>query len=177
MHSGTHLLRYQILGSFFKDDESPNFNGNSNNKMIGFHVDQRHRFEREIEDYQIFAPMRHPRRIAKSFNSRKKLKARLPYTQKNLDKQWDILIDLDKKNPIYLHVDNDIRNKEVELISRAVEIELLPDWTACRRSGAVAGNHEVDLDDCPQAPQYQIDFYYETIERMKDLWINKENLR
>ena len=171
MHSGTHVLRYQVLNAHFQDDEDTCFfNGNSKNKMHGFHVDQAYRFQSKLEGNHILSPLRHPRRIAKSFKSRERAKSRMPYTEKNLYKQFDLMMDLDELYPIlYLHVDHEIRDSEVELMSWALVLPLEKNFEVCKRSGSVAGNHEVPLDECPEVPQHYIDFYYETIQRMREL--------
>lgn len=168
MHSGTHVLRYQILNAHFKDDEDTCFfNGNSKNKMHGFHVDQAHRFENYLENCKIFSPLRHPRRVAKSFKSRERRRSRMPYTQQNVYNQFDLMMMLDKKYDItYLHVDDAIRDKEVELIAWDLNLPLEKNFDVGRRSGSVAGNHDVPLDACPEVPDKYTEFYYETITRM-----------
>lgn len=169
-HSGTHVLRYQILRAHFEDGDECLFNGDSKNKMVKCHTDQLFRFSKEFENYPIFTSLRHPRRIAKSFEERhEKFGNRLNnYTWDNFHNHFRILIDLvDKKSPFYLHVDNDVRDKEVEVMREFLDLPIESNWEVCKRSGAVCGNHDIDIDQCPEVPQEYIDFYYETIERMK----------
>ena len=151
MHSGTRLLRNHILVG---------------HDVVGFHTYEMGRFEKELNNGVIFSPLRHPRRIAKSFKDRERANVKWPYSKENLDYQWDCMISIDKLNPIYLHIDNDIRDKEVILLSEEVGEELKVDWMPRQETGAQLNNHDIDLDQCPEAPQYQIDFYFETIERM-----------
>jgi hypothetical protein len=162
MHSGTRLLRNVIL-------EGQDF--------TGFHTYEMDKYRKELNEGLIISPLRHPRRIAKSFKDRERKNTKWPYAKIHLDNQWKLMVLIDKFNPLYLHVDDEIKNKEIELISDAVEKDLVSDWTVCSRSGEGLGNHDIDLDDCPEAPQYQIDFYYETIERMNNLWMRRENLK
>jgi len=171
MHSGTHVLRYQILRAHFEDGDECFFNGNSKNKMVKCHVDQLHRFSKEFESYPIFTSLRHPRRIAKSFEERRqKFNNNMNnYTWESFNNQFRILIDhVAKKDPFYLHVDNDVRDHEVELMKYFLGMPLEPNWDVCKRSGAVCGNHDIDLDQCPSVPLEYEDFYFNTIERMKN---------
>lgn len=170
MHSGTHLLRYQILGASFKDrTDGKFFNNGSGNEMIKFHVDQIPRFRRELDSYPVFAPLRHPRRVAQSFKMRADIRARVPYTRENFDHQWRMMIDeVDKRNPIYLHVDHSVRDYEVDLLRKATNLPLEKNFEVCRKSGAICGNHDVDLDDCPEVLAEFEDFYFNTIDRMKE---------
>lgn len=173
MHSGTHVLRYQILKAHFQEDDKDTcfFNGNSKNKMHGFHVDQAHRFESQLHNCKIFSPLRHPRRVARSFKSRERAKSRMPYIQQNVYNQFDIMSMLDKRfDIIYLHVDApEVRDLEVELMAWELNLPLEKNFEVCRRSGSVAGNHDIPLDNCPEVPDKYINFYYETIERMREL--------
>lgn len=171
-HSGTHVLRYQILNAYFEDgDQGCFFNGDSKNKMVKCHTDQIFRFEKELNTYPVFTSLRHPRRIAKSFEERhEKFGNRLNnYAKDNLHNHFHILMDLiDKKNPFYLHVDHEIRDQEVQNMADFLNLPLKSDWSVCKRSGAVCGNHDIDIEDCPKVPEVYEHFYHETIERMKN---------
>jgi hypothetical protein len=74
------------------------------------------------KDYYVVVPLRHPARVLES-NLRKGL-----YTDR-FNYQWNIFIDeIDKYKPTYIHVDKDIRYKEVEKISKDLDIELGNEW-------------------------------------------------
>lgn len=162
MHSGTHVVRYKILRAFFKDNEDCLFNGNSKNELTGFHVDQMYRFMDKMQGH-IVVPMRHPRRIAKSFQSRARMPARRPYNEENLYEQLTLLQEVDKYNPMYIHIDiPEVRDKQVQAVSEALGLDLEYNWEPSRESGAVAGNHDVRIEDCPQVPQIFIQHYYKT---------------
>ena len=175
MHSGTHVIRYQILRAYFQDGDTDHFfNGPAHqpwkNTLHGFHVDQAHRYQNQLDNLPVFAPLRHPRRIAKSFKSRERAKSRMPYTEQNLYKQFDLMMAMDELYDImYLHVDHEVRDLEVELMAWELKLPLEKNFEVCKRSGSVAGNHETPLEECPEVSQHYIDFYYETINRMRDL--------
>lgn len=173
MHSGTHVLRYQILKAFFQDgDTDCYFNGNSGNTMVKCHVDQLYRFQKELDTYPVFTSLRHPRRIAASFRQRRALfnNKMNNYTEESFHRQFRALIDeVAPKGPFYLHMDDDIKDKEVEVIGEFLDLPLKPNWEVSKRSGAVCGNHDIKLVDCPEVPQEYEDFYYDTIELMRKL--------
>lgn len=168
MHSGTHLLRYQILQAHFKDDEDTClFNGNSGNVMHKFHVDQWYDHRRELENFPVYAPLRHPRRIAASWMKRQGGRPRRPYTIGYLEEQLEIMQEvIDTYNPLYLHVDHPVRDIEVDLIGRSLWLPIKACWDVCKRSGSVTGLHNIPIKDCPQINKKYIDFYYETVERV-----------
>lgn len=178
MHSGTHLLRHVVLKAEGKNEQDlALFNGNSDNKMFTFHLTECERHKAELK-YPIFTSLRHPRRIAESFRRRAQhiTKPRYPYTQEYYDIQFRELIDrIAPLDPIYLHVDHDVRDKEVQLISDAVNLPLKADWSVNKASGSVAGTHDIDLDLCPEVNSEYIDFYYSTIERMEKLYERATN--
>jgi hypothetical protein len=74
---------------------------------------------------------------------------------------------ISKYNPMYLHVDHEIRDHEVDLISNAVGVDLPHDFSVGKRSGSRFNNHEIPLEDCPQVPAEYEDFYYQAIDKMK----------
>jgi hypothetical protein len=150
MHSGTRLLRNVIL----KDIE-----------VNGFHTYEMDKFTGEG---LVISPLRHPRRIAKSFKDRERKGVKWPYSKENLDYQWDCMLEIDKYNPFYVHIDHEIRDLEIDLISDKIGVKLEKNWTVSKESGAQLSNHDIDLDQCPEVPQYQVDFYFKTIERMKN---------
>jgi hypothetical protein len=166
MHSGTHVLRYKILRAFFKDNEDTClFNANSKHEMVGFHVDELYRFIEDM-DSQVIVPMRHPRRIAKSWKSRERIPARTPYCAENLYSQLEQLQDLDKYNPMYVHIDMpEIRDKQVQELGALLGLDLHYDWVPDRESGSVAGNWDIEIEQCPEVPQKYIDWYYETARK------------
>jgi hypothetical protein len=164
MHSGTHVVRYKILRAFFKDNEDTClFNANTKNEMIGFHVDQAYRFQRELQEGFVVIPMRHPRRIAKSWRSRERTPARRPYNTDNLYSQLDQLIELHKYDPFYIHIDvPEIREQQVQELGELLNLDLFYDFVPDRESGSIAGNWNVDLDNCPEVPDKYIQHYENT---------------
>jgi hypothetical protein len=163
MHSGTHVLRYKILRAFFKDNEDTClFNANTKNELVWFHVDQEHRHV-ECQDSIVVIPMRHPRRIAKSWKSRERTPARRPYNEENLYSQLSQQMDLDKYNPLYVHIDMpEIRDKQVQELSELLGLDLHYDWVPDRVSGSIAGNWDAKIEQCPEVPGVYIEWYYKT---------------
>ena len=163
MHSGSRVLRYQILKAHEKngDEDDCLFNGNSGRKMIDFHTTETDRFTNEIANYPIFTSLRHPRRIMASFDLRASYKTtpRYPYDETTYNQMFRALIDdIAPRDPIYLHVDHPVRDKEVEVIREATGLPIEADWS-------VKDGHtdKLAIGDCPPVLQEYIDFYYGTM--------------
>ena len=172
MHSGTHLLRYVVLRArgktepelaWYDDWEDTKY---GTPRMRTFHLTECKDNQQYIANLQVFTSLRHPRRIRESFRRRQDVgnHARYPYNQETFDWQWREMIDnISKHDPIYLHVDDEVRDKEVALIAKAIDKPCVADWAVGKESGSVTGTHDIAIDDCPEVPQEYIDFYFDTI--------------
>lgn len=150
MHSGSRILRYRVLEDFDK---------------LEFHLTECKRFKDELNIFQIFTSLRHPARIRESFARREALrrKSRYPYNQEYFDLQWREMIDnISKRDPFYLHVDDDCRDAEVGLMEDYFKKELPRNWEFVEDT-STAGTHDLPIEDCPEVPQEYIDFYYSTM--------------
>jgi len=153
MHSGTHVLRYRVLKPFMDD-------------MVKFHLTECDRFKRELDELPIFTSLRHPRRIMESYRRRAELKrkTRYPHDRATLDWQFRELIDnISKRSPLYLHVDDECKHIEVDVMEEFLGRPLGRDFSVSLETNARCGTHDVDIDDCPEVPQEYIDFYYGTM--------------
>lgn len=150
MHSGSRILRYRVLEDIEK---------------IEFHLTECDRFKNELGNYKLFTSLRHPRRVRESFRRREALKRhpRYPYNQEWFDIQWRQMLDnVSKHKPFYLHVDHECRDKEVDKMEEWIGKPLGRKWEFIEDSSS-AGTHDIDIEDCPEVPQEYIDFYYETM--------------
>ena len=144
MHSGTQLLRYQL----FKDLD-----------VTGFHVDSAYDHLDDLEGV-IVAPLRHPRRIAKSFKSRKRSRTKWTHSTDQLYFQLDLMMQLDKQyNIMYICIDTQGREAQLSSVASRLQVQIPHNWEVCAASGAHAGNHDTPLEECPSMPAKYIDFY------------------
>lgn len=176
MHSGTHLLRYVILKAYDKTtpEDEHFFNGTSGNTMVTFHLNHDN-FPKEYvelmerDDIEVFCPLRHPSRMWESYRKRLHNSAEGQHKRSKFELQWKRQMDLvDKYNPYYLHVDHEIRDHEVEIMAKVLDLPLKGDWRVNAKSGSVCGTHALDTNGLPPEYEYEA-FYYETIERMKNI--------
>ena len=160
-HTGTHLLRYCILRAYYKPDNTlePLFNGDSGDVMHELHLDLPIDYDARKLEGPIFSSLRHPARVAFSFLGRKR-------PMEVFHNQWRRLIDeLHPYVDAYVHVDSENRNSEVSRIGDILGLNLTCDWDLLGHSGSRLGNHNIEIDKCPQVPSEYIDFYYDTLSK------------
>jgi len=167
MHSGTHLLRFDILKAFYKMEPEGEhfFNGSSGRIMHTFHLNH-DQFPPKLIDTMdqlpVFTCLRHPSRMWESYKKRS-VKDRMNYRRDKYELQWKRMIDIvSKKDPLYVHVDvPEIRDEQVRKMGEALDLPLSCDWKVNPRSGSVHGTHNYDTYE-DGIPQEFIDFYNET---------------
>ena len=158
MHSGTRVLRANILKSRLYHADGYLFD---NNEMRNFHLTECDHYPNDLK-LPIFTTLRHPRRMMESYRIRasKRTSPRYPYNQETFDWQWRELIDrIAPLKPMYLHVDADCRDKEVDMMAEFLQLPLEHNWEVQGN----CGTENIPLEDCPEANQEYIDFYYGTM--------------
>jgi hypothetical protein len=168
MHSGTHLLRFDILKGFYKGEPEGKhfFNGSSGRVMNVFHLNH-DQFPQKLIDMMdqlpVFTCLRHPSRIWESYKKRQ-TKDQYNYRWNKYELQWRRLIDIvSKRDPLYVHVDApEVRDEQVKRMGEALDLPLECDWKINARSGSVYGTHNYDTYE-KDIPKEFIDFYYETM--------------
>lgn len=170
MHSGTHLLRFEILKKQYKmePDAEHFFDGDTDNRAYVFHLNEDQMpmvYLSMMEQLPVFTSLRHPYRIWQSYKKRAE-RDRLNYRHEKFCLQWNRLIDIVSKNdPFYVHVDApEIRNDQVEKMADFLNLPLKTDWPVNAKSGSACGMHEIEVYSDPMIPQKFIDFYYETMK-------------
>lgn len=166
MHSGTHVLRDNILRDRAYHSEEDSILGKRGNpKMLGFHLTECNRFINELEKYPVITTLRHPRRVRESFRRReeKRTRSRYPYNQKYFDLQWREMIDrISKTDVLYVHIDEpEVRDQEVDALREKFNLPFHKDWKV---NNEICGTSEIPIEDCPEVDQEYIDFYYQNID-------------
>ena len=69
-------------------------------------------------------------------------------------------------DPMYLHIDHPIRDKELQRISEFIGKDIETTWPIGSSSGCFMGNHDASIETDPRISQEFIDFYYETIQNV-----------
>ena len=166
MHTGTHFIIEELLKDFkysslLHNQVIPDLIPNDDTKCFlhvndDFHVKNRGDF---LSSVTLIVPLRHPHRVLKSFIHRgRELSA--------YKEQWDNMINLVAPlNPMYLHIDNDIRDEQLALINKTLGKEFHTDW---RVIYSAAGTTEMKVDDSVPPKEY-IDFYYMAMRCKKNL--------
>jgi hypothetical protein len=173
MHSGTNLLRYEILKEWDlqgRNKEHHYFRHLFLNQRVDDYdctiaahlVD--HVMDKWIpafEEFPIYTSMRHPARVWESFKRRGKSK-------ESYDSQWRNMIDVVYKyDPFFVHIDRpDIRDSQVSEMARRLDKPLKTDWHVGKDTGSHKNTHNLEITEelLKEIPQEYIDFYYETAD-------------
>ena len=164
MHSGTHLLRYEILKPFADYPHHPVIEGVHYHR--GGHPITA--MKTQVEGWMsssdfIVSPMRHPARILQSFISRKRPINYDIYEGSDYESQWRNFIEFYNKYDISLiHIDDEEnRDEQVINFSNKIGIYLTPNWPVTKRTGCFQGNHNLELTDelINKVPSWIMDFY------------------
>lgn len=176
MHSGTHILRYDIFKDFQElgmeyDDETDYIIGSHFTDFAHGHINE---WINKV-DY-VVVPMRHPARILQSFKKRGRrihpsepMPNPLEVPGTDFHSQWENLKYYHGIKKIhYIHIDDfDNRDAQVQKLGKLIDRELKPEWPLeeGKKSNSVHGTHALEvtqeLED--QVPQWVLDFYYNEI--------------
>lgn len=159
MHTGTQLMVYGLFKEFTqaKPDTYWKFDGDI--------IVYKHVGKDLYGDWfgllrnPIVVPLRHPARVLESFQRR----------GRNIEhylEQWEVMInEVHRLNPMYIHIDSNIRDSQVNAISKVIGKDLNIDWSeVIRGRPGTEGTHNMELPGrMPELiPQHFIDFYQDT---------------
>lgn len=165
MHSGTHTLMFEVLRNRHPNISNPLFGPGTDNWLYHCHVDKDHIETKETREclarlkYNlVFAPMRHPRRVAESF------RREFRDTEDFLF-QWAFFSEVIHNHvDCYLHIDQPIKRMEqVDKMAVITGLDLHTDFPINQdTAGCLRDTHNLELEDCPQVDTWLTDFYNET---------------
>ena len=177
MHSGTHLLKQNILKDFkyWPYDERLDGDFQAGVHYVT-HVNERQEDWMSRGDH-IVSPMRHPARILASFQSRNRpitmedTKERIKHLEPHMfsmgmkegadyESQWkNLAYFMDRYDINFIHIDADDRDEQVEKFGKKIGRDLHCDWPVDNNSGARCGNHDKPIEECPQPPEWVMEIY------------------
>lgn len=168
-HTGTHFLYAEVLGDFctcvmqesvessLKRKSPMNRLGDFTHYNIHTHfLDEKvSRFAPFLE-LPILIPMRHPARVYESWFRRKRKKI------ENCTKQFSNLINVAyPKNPMFLVIDHEDREKRLAEIASFLDISLKTDWQMGHGVVHETGNCDITDEMMSRVPDFVMDFYEE----------------
>lgn len=169
MHTGSHLLWYQVLRLQYQAcDQDYLFGPETGNELVMTHIDGRSTClpefptEKDLEEHLVFSTLRHPRRVAASFE-------RACRERESYDIQWAYMI-----NRLYPYVDQflviddpTIRDFQVGEIARLTGLPIkMGSWKPNpHQGGARRGTWKLSVDECPQTRKKFQSFYDMIVER------------
>jgi len=170
MHSGTHLLRYVILNGYVKNkNEDCFFNGDSGRIMTTFHVHSHtDQYKDLLNKNPVFTCLRHPLRMIQSYRRREGPGVGLSQKIQHFHAGWKWMMEQLPEKALFVHIDSDKRDAQVDAMSEALNLPLIKDWRVNEFSGSVHGTHNVGINGSdPEVKQEYIDYYYETLNGSK----------
>lgn len=158
-------MKYGLFSGF--DHKTPiTYEPGPGDTVIYQHVYKKH-FDLwgDLLNNPIVVPLRHPFRVWESYRRRGRL-------DRGFDvfvEQWDMMINqFHPLNPMYIHIDSDSRDQEVQAVCEALDRDLAVDWADIIR-GKPGTESTFDLPLPEIMPSYlpaeYTDFYHDTISQ------------
>jgi len=151
MHSGTHLVFNMLRESMGCKGISLQDIREGKPGVALFHLVDAHKGELRLS-CPIITPMRHPVRILESFRRRGK-------PQSEMESQFR---NLDKLDPLFIHVDHIARDQHVKRVGDRLGIDLKTDWPLLSPKGTVG--FKVTPERVSAIPGWIMDIYTHSLE-------------
>ena len=135
--------------------------------MLTFHIHSyTDQYLDDLEKYPVFTSLRHPMRMIASYRKRENAGGE-PLWRKiqQFHAGWKFMLEkMPKYNPMFVHVDSDKRDEQVDAMAEILDLPLAHNWAVNELSGSVHGTHAYGTNgNDPEVRQEYIDFYNETL--------------